>query len=94
MLLKTYRDKAFANIDVLLKKQADLIPQLITIAEQVMAHEKSLFLQLSDRPSDTLVPFYKRRLFILFWKKHLAILALTSSPVAANTVSSTSSGAL
>ncbi|MGS0629643.1 LemA family protein [Photorhabdus asymbiotica] len=48
VLLKTYRDKAFANIDVLLKKQADLIPQLITIAEQVMAHEKSLFLQLSE----------------------------------------------
>ncbi|WP_445495200.1 LemA family protein [Photorhabdus sp. SF281] len=47
VMLKKYRDKAFANIDVLLKKQADLIPQLITIAEQAMIHEKSFFLQLS-----------------------------------------------
>ncbi len=48
VMLKRYRDKAFANIDILLKKQVDLIPQLITITEQAMAHEKSLFLQLSE----------------------------------------------
>lgn len=38
----------FANIDVVLKQRADQIPQLVTITEKAMEHEKSLFISLSD----------------------------------------------
>ncbi|QAV23526.1 LemA family protein [Proteus hauseri] len=38
----------FANIDVILKQRVDQIPQLITVAEKAMEHEKGLFLSLSD----------------------------------------------
>ncbi len=38
----------FANIDVILKQRADQIPQLVTITEKAMKHEKALFTSLSD----------------------------------------------
>ncbi|EMT6575282.1 MULTISPECIES: LemA family protein [Providencia] len=38
----------FANIDVILKQRADQIPQLVTITEKAMEHEKALFTSLSD----------------------------------------------
>ncbi|WP_369310024.1 LemA family protein [Providencia rettgeri] len=38
----------FANIDVVLKQRADQIPQLVTIVEKSMEHEKALFTSLSD----------------------------------------------
>lgn len=38
----------FANIDVILKQRADQIPQLVTITEKAMEHEKTLFTSLSD----------------------------------------------
>lgn len=38
----------FANIDVILKQRADQIPQLVTITEKAMEHEKNLFTSLSD----------------------------------------------
>lgn len=38
--------KAFANIDVLLKKQVELLPVLTQVADQAMAHEKQLFSEL------------------------------------------------
>ncbi|MGM0935555.1 MAG: LemA family protein [Pseudomonadota bacterium] len=41
-------DNQFANIDVILKQRADQIPQLVTITEKAMEHEKSLFTSLSD----------------------------------------------
>ncbi|MFY3768513.1 Protein LemA [Providencia manganoxydans] len=41
-------DNQFANIDVILKQRADQIPQLVSITEKAMEHEKSLFTSLSD----------------------------------------------
>lgn len=41
-------DNQFANIDVILKQRADQIPQLVTITEKAMEHEKNLFTSLSD----------------------------------------------
>lgn len=38
----------FANIDVILKQRANQIPQLVTITEKAMEHEKALFTSLSD----------------------------------------------
>lgn len=38
----------FANIDVILKQRADQIPQLVTIVEKAMEHEKAIFTSLSD----------------------------------------------
>ncbi|AXH62608.1 LemA family protein [Providencia huaxiensis] len=38
--------KAFANIDVLLKKQVELVPVLTQVADKAMAHEKQLFSEL------------------------------------------------
>lgn len=38
----------FANIDVILKQRADQIPQLVTITEKAMEHEKALFTSLSN----------------------------------------------
>ncbi|MGF7410455.1 LemA family protein [Providencia alcalifaciens] len=46
IFLKNNCEKAFANIDVLLKKQADLMPQLTVIAEGAMTHEKQLISEL------------------------------------------------
>lgn len=48
VMLKNNCYKAFANIDVLLKKQADLIPMLIVITQKAMDHEKALFEQLAE----------------------------------------------
>ncbi|PHM38469.1 LemA family protein [Xenorhabdus innexi] len=44
--LKNYTEKAFANIDVLLKQRADEIPELVNIAEKAMLHQNSLLLKL------------------------------------------------
>ncbi|MBD2783093.1 LemA family protein [Xenorhabdus sp. DI] len=46
--LKNYTEKAFANIDVLLKQRADEIPELVNIAEQTMSHQTSLLLELAQ----------------------------------------------
>ncbi|MEQ5137417.1 LemA family protein [Providencia alcalifaciens] len=46
IFLKNNCEKAFANIDVLLKKQADLMPQLTIVAEGAMTHEKRLISEL------------------------------------------------
>lgn len=48
VMLKNNCYKAFANIDVLLKKQADLIPMLIVITQKAMDHEKTLFEKLAE----------------------------------------------
>ncbi len=48
VMLKTFCDKAFANIDIILKKQADLVPQLIAITEQHLAYEKNIFVELAN----------------------------------------------
>ncbi|MBQ0213209.1 LemA family protein [Proteus vulgaris] len=48
VMLKNNCYKAFANIDVLLKKQADLIPMLIVITQKSMDHEKILFEKLAE----------------------------------------------
>lgn len=42
VFLKNNCHKAFANIDVLLKKRFDLLPAMTQIAEQAMSHEKLL----------------------------------------------------
>lgn len=42
VFLKNNCDKAFANIDVLLKKRFDLLPALVQIADKTMSHEKFL----------------------------------------------------
>ncbi|NWA69633.1 LemA family protein [Pseudomonas reactans] len=41
-------DKAFANIDVLLKQRADQIPDLMRVVQNAMNHEHALFTRLSD----------------------------------------------
>ncbi|PHM39671.1 hypothetical protein Xmau_02680 [Xenorhabdus mauleonii] len=46
--LKNYTDKAFANIDILLKQRVDEIPELVNITEQAMSHQKSLLLELAQ----------------------------------------------
>lgn len=48
VMLKNNCYKAFANIDVLLKKQVDLIPMLIVITQKAMGHEKILFERLAE----------------------------------------------
>ncbi|MEY0230902.1 MAG: LemA family protein [Pseudomonadota bacterium] len=42
VFLKNNCYKAFANIDVLLKKRFDLLPAIVQIADQAMTHEKFL----------------------------------------------------
>ncbi|SFD31750.1 LemA family [Pragia fontium] len=51
VMLNNYVEKAFANIDVLLKQRANEIPELINIAETAMAHQSELFLQLAQMRS-------------------------------------------
>lgn len=46
IFLKNNCYKAFANIDVLLKKQVELLPVLTRVADKAMAHEKQLFNEL------------------------------------------------
>nr|WP_306303800.1 LemA family protein [Providencia rettgeri] len=46
VFLKNNCHKAFANIDVLLKKQIELVPVLTHVADKAMAHEKQLFSEL------------------------------------------------
>lgn len=41
-------DKAFANIDVLLKQRADQIPDLMRVVQTAMNHEHALFTRLGD----------------------------------------------
>ena len=48
VMLKNNCYKAFASIDVLLKKQVDLIPMLIVITQKAMGHEKILFERLAE----------------------------------------------
>ncbi len=48
VMLKNNCYKAFANIDVLLKKQVALIPMLTAITQKAMEHEKVLFKQLAE----------------------------------------------
>lgn len=48
VMLKSHAEKAFANIDVLLKQRADEIPQLIKVAEKIMSHQSELFIQLAQ----------------------------------------------
>ncbi|WP_337236303.1 LemA family protein [Proteus faecis] len=48
VMLKNNCYKAFANIDVLLKKQVDLLPMLTAITQKSMEHEKALFNQLTE----------------------------------------------
>ncbi|WP_434525498.1 LemA family protein [Photorhabdus asymbiotica] len=46
--LKNQTDNTFANIDVILKQRADQIPQLVTVLEKSMEHERDIFTRLSD----------------------------------------------
>ncbi|WP_342639661.1 LemA family protein [Proteus faecis] len=48
VMLKNNCYKAFANIDILLKKQVDLLPMLTAITQKAMEHEKALFNQLTE----------------------------------------------
>lgn len=48
VMLKNNCYKAFANIDVLLKKQVDLLPMLTAITQKAKEHEKALFNQLTE----------------------------------------------
>jgi LemA protein len=47
VMLKNDVDKAFANIDVLLKQRADQIPDLLRVVTAAMAHETALFTKLA-----------------------------------------------
>lgn len=47
VLLKFNVEKAFANIDVLLKQRTDEIPNLVTTVKEYVAHEKELLNELT-----------------------------------------------
>ncbi|MDC9605832.1 LemA family protein [Xenorhabdus griffiniae] len=47
VLLRNNVDNAFANIDVILKQQAEQIPALIAIVSKAMSHERGIFTTLS-----------------------------------------------
>ena len=44
VMLRFNIDKAYKNIDVLLKQRADEIPNLVTIAKEFASHEKKFLL--------------------------------------------------
>ncbi|PQQ31438.1 LemA family protein [Photorhabdus luminescens] len=46
--LKEQTSNTFANIDVILKQRAEQIPQLVTVLEKSMEHERDIFTRLSD----------------------------------------------
>ncbi|WP_455004278.1 LemA family protein [Capnocytophaga gingivalis] len=48
VMLRFNTDKAYKNIDVLLKQRADEIPNLVTIAKEFAAHEKKLMTELTE----------------------------------------------
>ncbi|MDR6917503.1 LemA protein [Pseudomonas sp. 3296] len=48
VMLRNDVDKAFANIDVLLKQRADQIPDLMRVVQVAMNHENALFTRLSE----------------------------------------------
>ncbi|BET95088.1 LemA family protein [Xenorhabdus taiwanensis] len=48
VVLKNYTEKAFANIDTLLKQRAAEIPELVNIVGKIMSHHKSLLLELTQ----------------------------------------------
>lgn len=49
--LRNNRENAFANIDVQLKQRADLIPQLVSTVKGYAAHEKEVFLRVTEARS-------------------------------------------
>ncbi|GEJ44525.1 MULTISPECIES: LemA family protein [unclassified Chryseobacterium] len=48
VMLKFNVEKAYGNIDVILKQRADEIPNLVNVAKQFMAHEKDLLTKLTE----------------------------------------------
>ena len=48
VMLRFNIDKAYKNIDVLLKQRADEIPNLVTIAKEFATHEKKLLTELTE----------------------------------------------
>lgn len=48
VMLKFNVDKAYANIDVILKQRADEIPNLVAVAKQFMNYEKEILTKLTD----------------------------------------------
>ena len=54
VMLRLNIDKAFHNIDVLLKQRADEIPQLVTIAKQAMQYEQQTLEKLTQLRSQFL----------------------------------------
>ncbi len=48
VMIKHNVDKAFANIDVLLKQRADEIPNLIKVVKESMSYEESVLTKLTD----------------------------------------------
>ena len=48
IMLNKNIDKAFANIDVLLKQRADEIPNLITVVKQSMSYEQETLTKLTN----------------------------------------------
>ena len=48
IMLKHNIDKAFANIDVILKQRADEIPNLINVVKESMRYEESVIIKLTE----------------------------------------------
>ncbi|NIF04425.1 LemA family protein [Chryseobacterium sp. Tr-659] len=48
IMLKFNVEKAYGNIDVILKQRADEIPNLVNVAKQFMEHEKGLLIRLTE----------------------------------------------
>ena len=49
--LRNNRENAFANIDVQLKQRHDLVPQLVNTVKGYAAHEKEVFLRVTEARS-------------------------------------------
>lgn len=48
VMLKFNVEKAYGNIDVILKQRADEIPNLVTVAKQFMSYEKDILTKLTE----------------------------------------------
>ena len=49
-------NNGWSDIDVQLKRRADLIPNLVTTVQGYAGHEKTLFKDIADRRSAALAP--------------------------------------
>ena len=47
--------QGYADIDVQLKRRADLVPQLVSVVQGYAAHERQLFIDVAEKASSSVV---------------------------------------